>query len=105
MESTSGQAYLGGRDFDEALVDYLNAEFFNQHRRNLREPQYHAAYQRLRRVAEQVKIELSSQESVPINARNILGAMGLNMSLTREKFVEICAPIFERCMIPVQKAL
>lgn len=86
VAGTSGDAYLGGRDFDEALVDYLNAEFHRQHSRNLREPQYHAAYQRLRRVAEQVKIELSNQEAVPINARNILGAMGLNMSLTRERF-------------------
>lgn len=105
MEGTSGDAYLGGRDFDGALVDYLNAEFFNQHRRNLREPRYHAAYQRLRRVAEQVKIDLSNQEAVPINARDILPAMSLNMSLTREQFQEICAPIFERCMLPVQKAL
>ena len=52
VEATSGDAYLGGRDFDEALVDYLNAEFKRQHSRDLRDPRHHAAYQRLRRLAE-----------------------------------------------------
>ncbi|MES1912649.1 MAG: hypothetical protein MHM6MM_004886 [Cercozoa sp. M6MM] len=63
--STNGDTFLGGEDFDHAIVQHLINEFKNQTGISLKEDPL--ALQRLKEAAEKAKIELSSAQSTDIN--------------------------------------
>ena len=56
--STNGDTFLGGEDFDIALIEYLTDEFKKESGLDLHNDS--AALQRLKEAAEKAKIELSS---------------------------------------------
>ena len=86
--STDGNAFLGGDDFDNKIVDYLNAEFKNTHGIDLKNDKM--ALQRLKDAAENAKKELSSSTETEINLPFITmteaGPQHLVVKLTRAKF-------------------
>src|SRR5258708_27129226 len=67
------------------------------------------ALQRLKEAAEKAKIELSSVQETGINLPYITvgagGPMHLDMRLSRSKFEQMIAPLVERSMESVRKAL
>ena len=63
--STNGDTFLGGDDFDEAILSWLVAEFRTETGIDL--SQDRMALQRLRDAAERAKIELSSTLETEIN--------------------------------------
>lgn len=63
--STNGNTFLGGEDFDERIVSYLNDEFKKQYSIDLKKDTL--ALQRLKEAAERAKIELSSSNQTDIN--------------------------------------
>jgi molecular chaperone DnaK len=65
VKSTNGDTFLGGEDFDNAIVDYLIAEFKKDNGIDLTSDKL--ALQRLKEAAEKAKIELSSAEQTDIN--------------------------------------
>jgi hypothetical protein len=105
--ATSGEAHVGGDEFDQKIVDYIATEFQKASGIDLRKDQQ--ALHRLTEAAEQAKIELSSSLSVKINLPSITlteeGNQHLEMTLTRERFEELCADLIDRCRIPVEIAL
>ena len=107
VKSTSGDSKLGGDDIDEVIIDYLSKEFKKENGLDLREDL--VALQRLKDAAEKAKIELSSAQSTKINipyvTANESGPKHLDISLTRAKFEEICAPIFEKLKAPTKQAI
>ena len=56
MLSTNGDTFLGGEDFDNALIEYLVEEFKKEQNVNLKNDPL--ALQRLKEAAEKAKIEL-----------------------------------------------
>lgn len=62
MKATNGDTFLGGEDFDHALLQYLIDEFKKETGINLSNDRL--AIQRLREAAEKAKIELSSTVQV-----------------------------------------
>jgi molecular chaperone DnaK len=107
VRATSGDAHLGGDDFDRRMVDLLADEFQNNQGVDLRkDPQ---ALQRLFEAAEKAKIELSSvtqtQVNLPFITADANGPKHLVTTVTRSKFEEITADLIERCMGPVQQAM
>lgn len=86
--STDGNAFLGGDDFDNKIVDYLNSEFKNTHGIDLKNDKM--ALQRLKDAAENAKKELSSSTETEINLPFITmteaGPQHLVIKLTRAKF-------------------
>ena len=62
VKATNGDTFLGGEDFDDALVKYLAKEFKKKNGIDLMD--YDEARQRLKDAAEGAKIELSSTSSV-----------------------------------------
>jgi molecular chaperone DnaK len=86
--STDGNAFLGGDDFDNKIVDFLNAEFKNTHGIDLKNDKM--ALQRLKDAAENAKKELSSSTETEINLPFITmteaGPQHLVIKLTRAKF-------------------
>ncbi|WP_428738945.1 molecular chaperone DnaK [Sulfurimonas sp.] len=86
--STDGNAFLGGDDFDNKIVDFLNDEFKNSHGIELKNDKM--ALQRLKDAAENAKKELSSSTETEINLPFITmteaGPQHLVVKLTRAKF-------------------
>lgn len=86
--STDGNAFLGGDDFDNAIIDWLSEEFQAENGFDIKNDKM--ALQRLKDAAENAKKELSSAESTEINLPFIsmgqAGPVHLVKSLTRAKF-------------------
>ena len=105
--STSGDTYLGGEDFDNAIIDWLADEFEEEHDIDLLENPM--ALQRLKEEAEQAKCELSSAEEVEINLPFIHtsddGPLHIEATLTREKLEQLVDHLIERSLDPCRTAL
>ncbi len=86
--STDGNAFLGGDDFDNAIVNYLATEFKNDNGIDLKADKM--ALQRLKDAAENAKKELSSASETEINlpfiTADATGPKHLVVKLTRAKF-------------------
>ena len=65
VKSTNGNTFLGGEDFDNALLNYLVGEFKKEQGIDLGKDQM--ALQRVREAAEKAKVELSSTPQTDIN--------------------------------------
>jgi molecular chaperone DnaK len=86
--STDGNAFLGGDDFDNKIVDFLATEFKSDNGIDLKADKM--ALQRLKDAAENAKKELSSAEETEINlpfiTADATGPKHLVVKLTRAKF-------------------
>jgi len=107
VKATSGDTQLGGRDMDEALMNYIIEEFKRDTGIDLRNDSM--AMQRLREAAEKAKIELSSTITTEVNLPFITadssGPKHLVMSITRAKLEELVRPIVEKTRISMERAL
>ena len=105
--STNGDTFLGGEDFDLALIDHLVDEFKKDQNFDLKTDP--AALQRLKEAAEKAKIELSSNQQTEINLPYITadssGPKHLLIKLTRSKLEALVEPLVARSLKPVQIAL
>ncbi|XP_025093768.1 stress-70 protein, mitochondrial-like [Pomacea canaliculata] len=107
VKSTNGDTFLGGEDFDNALVNFLAAEFKKEQGLDItKDPM---AMQRLREAAEKAKCELSSSLQTDINlpylTMDASGPKHMNLKLTRAKFESIVDSLVKRTVGPCQKAL
>ncbi len=105
--STNGDTFLGGEDFDLALIDYLAEEFKKTNGINLKgDP---LAMQRLKEAAEKAKIELSSSQQTEVNLPYITadntGPKHLVVKLSRAKLEALVEGLVDRSMAPVKTAL
>jgi molecular chaperone DnaK len=107
VKSTSGDTQLGGRDMDEALMNYIIAEFKKNEGLDLSKDS--KAMQRLNEAAEKAKIELSTTMETEINQPYITadanGAKHLVMKLNRAKLESLVEPIIKKCEKPINQAL
>ncbi len=105
--ATNGDTHLGGDDIDNLIIDWMIAEFRKSSGVDLTKDKM--ALQRLKEAAEKAKIELSSVQETGINLPYVtVGAGGpvhLDMKLSRSKLEQMIAPLVERSMEPVRKAL
>lgn len=86
--ATGGNAFLGGDDFDNRLIDWLTSEFKSDSGIDLKTDVM--AMQRLKEAAETAKKELSSAQETTINlpfiTADATGPKHLTKTLTRAKF-------------------
>ena len=105
--ATSGDAKLGGTDFDNALVDYICDEFKKTNNVDLRTDSM--ALQRIKEAAENAKIALSSSTTTSVNLPFITadstGPKHLQMEISRAKFEAIIHDLVERHRAPMLQAL
>ncbi len=105
--STDGNAFLGGDDFDNAIIDWLASEFKDENGFDVKNDKM--ALQRLKDAAENAKKELSSVESTEINLPFIsMGSAGpvhLVKSLTRAKFESMTEHLVEETLAHIKTAL
>ncbi len=107
VKSTNGDTFLGGEDFDMAIVQYLAAEFKKDQGIDLKKDRL--ALQRLKEAAEKAKIELSSTTQTEINLPFITadasGPKHLTMKLTRAKLETLVLSLIKRTEGPCKDAL
>ena len=105
--STDGNAFLGGDDFDNAIIDWLSSEFESENGFDVKNDKM--ALQRLKDAAENAKKELSSAESTEINLPFIsmgnAGPIHLVKSLTRAKFESMTEDLITETLEHIKTAL
>lgn len=105
--ATNGDTFLGGEDFDMALINYLAEEFKKDNSLDLKgDP---LAMQRLKEAGEKAKIELSSSQQTEVNLPYITadatGPKHLVVKLTRAKLESLVEELVQRSLEPCKIAL
>ena len=105
--STRGNNRLGGDDFDQALMDYMVAEFKKDNGIDLSKDI--TAMQRLKDAAEKAKKELSTTMVTNVNLPFITALDGtplhFNLDIKRAKFEELTSNLVDKTLVPVREAL
>lgn len=107
VKSTSGDTALGGKDMDQALIDYITTEFKNQSGIDITSDTM--AMNRVREAAEKAKIELSTTLEtdivLPFIAQDESGPQNLELKLTRAKLEDLVKPIVSKMRGPLEQAI
>ena len=111
VKSTNGDTFLGGEDFDNAIVEYLADAFKKKEGMDLKTDKL--ALQRLKESAEKAKIELSSAATTEINLPFITARMEggattplhLVETITRADLEKMVDALIQRTLEPCKKAL
>lgn len=105
--ASNGDGHLGGDDWDQRLIDHLADEFKQKEGIDLRQDAM--ALQRLKEAAEKAKHELSAGQETTVNLPFITatqeGPKHLQVTITRAKFEQVSADLFDRISGPVKQAL
>merc|ERR1711876_68852 len=107
VKSTNGNTFLGGEDFDNALLNHLVGEFKKDQGIDLTKD--NMALQRVREAAEKAKVELSSSLQTDVNlpylTMDATGPKHMNVKLTRSKFEQIVGDLIKKTVEPCLKAM
>lgn len=96
--SHNGDNFLGGKDIDASIVDLLIIPALKIKGISLDPMKHAAAYQRARKLAEEVKIELTSTAKTTLELNLIIDGKEVSESLelSREALFGACEKIFRR---------
>ncbi|QNE03973.1 molecular chaperone DnaK [Croceicoccus marinus] len=111
VKSTNGDTFLGGEDFDSAIVEYLAESFQKKENMDLKKDKL--ALQRLKEAAEKAKIELSSAQTTEVNLPFITARMEggsttplhLVENISRADLERLVDRLIQRTLEPCKKAL
>ena len=107
VKSTHGDTFLGGDDWDDAVMAWLVKTFKDTEGVDLSNDKM--AVQRLKEAAEKAKIELSSVQETQVNLPFITataeGPKHLDVKLTRAKFNELTSHLVDKCRGPFDQAI
>jgi heat shock protein 5 len=101
--ATSGDTHLGGEDFDQRLMEHFIKVFKKSSGEDLTKDK--KALQKLRKEVEKAKRALSSTPSVQVRVDAIFNGKDLDETLTRSKFEQLNADLFQKTLKPVQDVL
>ncbi|WQW61062.1 molecular chaperone DnaK [Helicobacter pylori] len=105
--ATGGDAFLGGDDFDNRVIDFLAAEFKNETSIEIKNDVM--ALQRLKEAAENAKKELSSAMETEINlpfiTADATGPKHLVKKLTRAKFESLTEDLMEETISKIESVI
>jgi molecular chaperone DnaK len=106
--ATAGDSFLGGDDVDLAIAERMADALLRSHRVDARtNPQ---SFERLRAIAESVKIQLSTEDRVQTKIREIAFGVGgahldVDFGMTRAELDTLALPLVERTFAVCQEAL
>jgi len=111
VKSTNGDTFLGGEDFDNAIVEWLAEQFQKKENMDLKNDKL--ALQRLKEAAEKAKIELSSSATTEVNLPFITARMEggsstplhLVETISRADLEKLVGSLINRTLDPCKKAL
>ncbi|CAH1423801.1 unnamed protein product [Lactuca virosa] len=103
VKAVSGEAHLGGEDFDNHMVDHCVREFKRKWEKDLTRNK--KALGRLRCACEKAKRILSCDTQTSIELDCLHGGIDLCMKFSQAKFEELNMGYFDRCMETVEACL
>lgn len=102
--ATAFDPYLGGRNFDEVLVDYFCEEFKGKYKLNVRDNP--RALLRLHQECEKLKKLMSANSSIlPLNIECFMNDTDVSSKMNRGHFEEMSAQYLMRVEAPLRAAL
>ncbi len=105
--ATGGDAFLGGDDFDNRVIDFLSSEFKSETGIEIKNDVM--ALQRLKEAAENAKKELSSAMETEINlpfiTADATGPKHLVKKLTRAKFESLTEDLMEETISKIESVI
>ncbi|KAJ2610998.1 Heat shock protein ssb1 [Coemansia sp. RSA 1365] len=103
VKATAGDTHLGGEDFDNNLVNHFKEDFKRKHEKDIEGDA--RALRRLRTACERAKRTLSSLARTTVEVDSLFDGVDYQANLTRAKFEELNASLFQKTMEPVEKVL
>jgi len=99
VKATGGDIFLGGLDFDQAMIEYVLRDFAENHGIDLSSDP--VAMQRIKDLAERVKIDLSSREQAPFSVPFVTMTpqgqpLNIEFTFTRAMLEEITGDLIDR---------
>jgi heat shock 70kDa protein 1/2/6/8 len=104
VKATSGDAHLGGEDFDNILVNWCVQEFERKHK-GVDVKENPRAIRRLRTACERAKRTLSSATQANIEIDALVDGVDFTTIITRAKFENLCDAVFRRTIVPLEQVL
>ena len=107
VKATNGDTHLGGEDIDNVLVDYFVDDFKRKKGKVIDRTTTSGkkTIRRLRTACERAKRTLSTSTTANIEIDSLYDGEDFYSSITRARFEELCKPIFNRCISPLNKVL
>ena len=107
VKASSGDNQLGGKDFDEKIMDWLIEQFQTKYKIDLSKDKF--AMVKLKEEAEQCKKALSQNNSyqilIPMIAEKSGEPLALDETMTTEAFEELTRDLIERTHAPIDVVL
>ena len=108
VKSTGGDIFLGGLDFDNAMIRFVLGEFKQKHGIDLSTDP--VAMQRIKDLSERTKMDLSSRTEVPFSIPFITMTpqgipLNIEMTFTRKKLEELRSHLIDRSMKITERVL
>uniref|UniRef100_A0A803V001 Heat shock 70 kDa protein 4L n=1 Tax=Ficedula albicollis TaxID=59894 RepID=A0A803V001_FICAL len=102
--ATTFDPFIGGRNFDEALVDYFSEEFRTKYKLNVKENP--RALLRLYQECEKLKKLMSANASdLPLNIECFMNDLDVSSKMNRYWFEQLCAALLARVEPPLRAAM
>uniref|UniRef100_A0A1A8FJN1 Heat shock 70kDa protein 4-like n=1 Tax=Nothobranchius korthausae TaxID=1143690 RepID=A0A1A8FJN1_9TELE len=102
--ASSFDPYLGGRNFDESLVNYFCEEFKTKYKLNVKDNP--RALLRLHQECEKLKKLMSANSSdLPLNIECFMNDIDVSSRMNRTQFEDMCAQYLMRVEVPLKAAL
>lgn len=103
VKSTNGDTYLGGEDFDMAVVDYFLAEFRKRSGRDVSKDRN--VLQRFKEAARDAKHRLTDEPKIDVELPFVQGLEHMKIPLDRKTLEDLVGPIMKRMEDPCLQAL
>ncbi|KAI8915320.1 heat shock protein 70 family [Powellomyces hirtus] len=103
VKGTAYDRNLGGRDFDEVLVEHYAKEFTTKYKIDINSNG--KAKFRLRQACEKVKKILSANAVTVLNVECIMDDKDVSAQVSRDDYEEWAAPLIARLAVPLKEAL
>jgi len=108
VKATGGDIFLGGLDFDNALIQYVVTDFSSKYGIDLQNDP--VAMQRIRDIAERVKMDLSEAQEVPMNIPFVTMTeagkpLDIELTMTRDEFHTLTEHLVEKTFVTVARVI
>jgi endoplasmic reticulum chaperone BiP len=100
---TSGDAHLGGEDFDSIIMDHFVDKYRHSTGADIRTNQ--RTMSKLKKEVERAKRILSTETSVALEIEAFHRGQDFSETLTRAKFEQLTQQLFQRILEPVRQVL
>ncbi|KAI3417031.1 uncharacterized protein J3R85_014881, partial [Psidium guajava] len=98
-------AELGGQNMELRLVEYFADEFNKQVGNAVDVRKSPKAMAKLKKQVKRTKGILSANTMAPISVESLYDDRDFRSTITREKFEELCADLWEKALLPVKEVL